>query len=73
MTPARFSQVGALLYGPSWRGALADALKVGYRTITRWEKGDAAIPDGVPGDLAALCRKKSDCLARMATALNGER
>ena len=73
MTPARFSQVGTMLYGSAWRDPLARALKVAERTVRRWADGKNPIPDGIPADLAALCRKKSDCLAKTATALNGER
>lgn len=73
MTPTRFSQIGTMLYGSAWRDPLARALKVSERTVRRWADGDSPIPEGIAVDLAALCRKKSDCLARTATALNGER
>ena len=76
MTPARFSQIGELLYGPSWRAALAAALNVGERTVRRWAAGDHRIPDGIAGDLAGLCRERSARLMKAAEELdhqtNGE-
>ena len=70
MTPSRFSQIGELLYGPSWRGALAVALDVAERTVRRWAGGDHQIPDGIAGDLADLCRRQSARLLKTADELN---
>lgn len=69
MTPALFSKIGEALYGPSWRAKLADKLGVAERTVRRWQDGTSAIPDGVRGDLAKLCRKHSAELARLADQL----
>jgi len=70
MTPTRFSQIGELLHGPSWRGAIAAALNVAERTVRRWAAGDHQIPDGIAGDLADLCRKQSARLLKAAEELN---
>ena len=69
MTPAVFAKVGEALYGPSWRARLSEALKVAERTVRRWEHGESAIPDGIGRDLAALCRKHSAELSKLADQL----
>lgn len=71
MTPTQFAKIGEALYGPSWRTALADALKVGERTVRRWEKGDSPIPDGLIADLAALCLAQAEALKKIAERLEG--
>lgn len=73
MTEAQFATIGEALYGPSWRAALAGALDVAERTVRRWEQGDSPIPDGVPDELAALCRKHSDVLVKLAQQIEGKR
>jgi len=70
LTPAAFAKAGEALYGPSWRSALAAALGVAERTVRRWEHEEAAIPDGIRGELAALCRKHSTTLAKLADQLD---
>ena len=54
-----FVAIGEKLYGPFWVGALADDLDVNERTIRRWAKGEYNIPDGIWGDLSALCLEAS--------------
>ncbi len=73
MTPALFAKVGEALYGPSWRNALADALRVAERTVRRWQDGTSTIPDGIRDDLAKLCRKHSVDLAKLADQLGDNR
>lgn len=70
MTPARFREIGALLYGPSWKAALAVALNHGERTVRRWA-GGAPTPDHVDKDLARLCREQSTKLLNVADKLDG--
>lgn len=74
MTPARFSQIGELLYGPSWRGALADKLKVAERTLYRWIQpgGVSTIPE-LSGELAELCRAHAAELTKAADQLERRR
>ena len=69
MTPARFAQLGELLFGPAWVGALAEALEVAERTARRWKSGHSPIPEGVGADIAALCRRRATVLVRAAEAL----
>jgi hypothetical protein len=69
-TPETFAKVGGALYGPSWRVRLSEALKVAERTVRRWEHGESAIPDGIWGDLAKLCRKHSVELSKLADQLD---
>lgn len=68
MTPARFAQVGELLYGPSWRARLALALHIAERTVHRW-LDKRPIPDTIPGELAALCDQQAAALIKMAAEL----
>lgn len=70
MTPARFSQIGELLYGTQWRTALAVELAVAERTVRRWAAGNNPIPDGIDSDLATLCRTKAEQLSRLADQLS---
>lgn len=70
MTPARFSQIGELLRGPSWRATLANDLKVAERTVRRWAAGDYQIPDGIAADLEKLCRTKATQLTKLADQLS---
>lgn len=69
MTPARFSKIGELIYGPSWRGELAVALKVSQRTLYRWLDKTTAIPGDVQGALAVLCELRAAELSKMAAEL----
>jgi hypothetical protein len=69
ITPAQFGKIGEAIYGPSWRAALAIALGVGERTVRRWAAGTSGIPASLPADLAALCRRRSDELAKLAERL----
>lgn len=69
MNPKLFAKVGALLYGPSWRGPMCVALKVADRTVRRWAKDESEIPSGVRGDLAKLCREQAGKLLTMAERL----
>ena len=69
LTPAMFSKVGEALFGPSWRIELSVALDVSERTVRRWQIPCTAIPDGIAGDLAVLCRKHSKRLDALAYQL----
>ncbi len=60
--------VGLALFGPAWQTALADALGVSDRTIRYWV-GGKDIPEGVWGDLAAVCRKRGKALEAWAAKL----
>lgn len=60
MTPALLTEIGAAMYGEtSWKTPLAADLGVAMRTISRWENGDFAIPEGLRDDLARLLQEKA--------------
>ena len=69
MTPAQFSKVGEALYGPSWRLPLSVALEIGERTVRRWKRRGATIPDGIDQRLAVLCRAHAGELVKIAEGL----
>ena len=71
MTPALFSKVGEALYGPSWRRPLSLALKIGERTVRRWQRRGATIPDGIDQRLAVLCRDHAGELVKIAAQIEG--
>ena len=48
MTPAKLRVIGRLLYGRRWQTPLAYAVGVHPRTVTRWERGDTAMPEDLP-------------------------
>lgn len=77
MTPAKLRAIGRLLYGCRWQTPLAYAIGAHPRTVTRWERGDAAmrgcaIPKDLPRRLADLAQarqyaaRKAERLARQA-------
>lgn len=65
-----FNKVGELLFGPSWRTRMSEELKVGERTVRRWQNGVHPIPEGVRADLAELCREQAKKLKKMAQDLS---
>jgi hypothetical protein len=69
MTPARFTQIGEALFGPSWRGKMAVALKVSERTIHRW-LDSRPIPVGIEIELAGICRQHAADLITLAKELD---
>ena len=68
MTPHKLEQIGQLLYGPSWRAALAISLNVAERTVRRW-MGGSPIPDTIAADLASICRRRIKELQKAAESL----
>lgn len=73
MTPARFRQIGALLYGAFWKGPLANELGNAVRTVQRWADGTTApIPGGVDKQLVTLCRQRATDLLNAADELEGK-
>ena len=69
MTPAVLIKVGEALFGPAWRGPLAEALRVNERTVRRWAAGESEIPFDLPRDLAMLCRQQGARLGGLAEEL----
>jgi len=66
---AALAKVASTLYGPSWQGALGQALGVDTRTIRRWMNGDFNIPEGVWADLATHCKMQADELLDLSEKL----
>lgn len=64
-----FVRIGAALYGAQFRRALARALDVSERTVSRWLACDNPIPEGVWDDLAALLRDQRAGHAELLRAL----
>lgn len=57
------------VYGVDWHQPLARELRINYRTIKRWEKGELPIPAGVLGELPRLLREEADRLERLAQTI----
>jgi hypothetical protein len=62
-------EVGEALYGLAWQSPLSRDLKVADRTVRRWLAGDFPVPDGVWPEIAAICAKRGDTLAKWADRL----
>jgi len=71
-TPQTLEHVGALLYGPQWRGALSEALNVSPRTMRRWQLGEFNMPDGVWSDIADACEQQANDLLDWADKLRSK-
>lgn len=72
MTPDNLRVIGRLLYGRRWQTPLAYAVGVHPRTVVRWERGEAAMPQDLPRRLADLAQarqyaaREAERLARQA-------
>jgi len=64
-----FRDVGEALFGTSFAYPLAFDLNVNPRVVQRWASGRMAIPDGIWGELAELCRSRRGLLARVEKKL----
>ena len=58
MNAPTLETIGETLFGPSWVGALADALGVNRRTIERW-RPDNYIPPHAWAKLAEIADKRA--------------
>jgi len=72
----RLVLVGVALYGPSWQGALAQAIGVARTTVVRWRAGKTEMPDDLDKRLveavtkrAAELMERSDVLVALASLL----
>jgi hypothetical protein len=72
MTGQEFAAICSALWGPNWRGSAAEELGVAYKTVCRWEHDKFKIPEGMPMELAKLCRKHIKALDRIARKLEKE-
>lgn len=69
MKGQEFATICSTLWGPNWHGSAAQELGVAYKTVCRWERDEFKIPEGIPSELAILCRKHIKVLERIATKL----
>lgn len=68
---ALLRRIGPALWGDSWHGDMARALKVRRDTIDGWAGGKTAVPDGVMADLAKLVRERRDALDGLIAETTG--
>lgn len=54
MTSAELAAMCLAIWGPTWQGPLARALKVNDRTVRRWASGDVPIPESVESDIRRI-------------------
>ena len=73
-TAALLNELGPLLYGPEWHGALARDLGASLRAVQRWAAGTAEPrdPDGLRRELVALARRRGGALVEWAERNGGE-
>ena len=57
------------VYGPEWRAPLANHLSINGRTLRRWQKCEAPIPDGALAALAPLLREEAKRLEGLAATI----
>jgi len=43
ITPAKLKKIGKSLFGSRWKTDFSKELKVSYKTVQRWEKGETEI------------------------------
>lgn len=70
-THDHLNAVGAALYGPLWQSQLARDLDINLRTMQRWATGEFNIPEGIPGEIAKLCKARGAELAKWEKRLAG--
>ena len=59
MTPETLSRIGATLYGPAWKIALASALGLNYKLLQRFLTGGyAVLPYDTRPKLIELCNER---------------
>jgi len=72
ITGARLTAIGDALFGPrKWFPILAEMVGYDRTAIWRYATGKAPVPIDMKAKLAALCRAKSQALARIADELDG--
>lgn len=54
----KLEKIGKLLFGKSWKKALAEALKVDERRITHWLQCTRPVPNGVWNDLKKVANRR---------------
>ncbi len=71
ITGSRFTAIGEALFGPTkWFPVLAQMVGHDRTMVWRYATGKAPVPVDMKAKLAALCRAKSQALARIAGELD---
>lgn len=67
-TPRELQETGEALYGPDWRGRMADRLGTTRKTVRCWETGRHAMPPKITTALLRLIDEQMVALnAKRAT------
>lgn len=77
MTPERLTEIGEALYGSHWQSDLARALAerrganvdTQRRAVVRWASGENQAPEGLIGELKALCVERGEELIKLSATL----
>ena len=63
---ALIAEVGQALWGPAWKGPMAEAVRHQKSAIADWASGHLPVPAGVWSELKELLRKRRHDLDRLA-------
>ena len=64
---ALIDEVGQALWGPNWKGPMADAVRHQKSAVTDWATGRVPVPSGVWNELKEIMRKRRHDLERLAS------
>ncbi|HZB55766.1 MAG TPA: hypothetical protein VE527_19180 [Reyranella sp.] len=60
-------EVGQALWGPTWKGPMAEAVRHQKAAIADWASGRLPVPAGVWSELALLMRRRQHELDRLSS------
>ena len=60
-------EVGQALWGPNWKGPMAEAVHHQKSAVTDWASGRMPVPSGVWNELKDIMRKRRHELDRLAS------
>lgn len=60
-------EVGQALWGPNWKGPMAEAVHHQKNAVVDWASGRVAVPSGVWNELKEIMRKRRHELDRLAS------
>lgn len=63
---ALIADVGQALWGPAWKGPMAEAVRHRKGAIDDWARGKSAVPAGVWSELRELLRRRRHALDELA-------
>ena len=64
---ALIDEVGQALWGPNWKGPMADAVRHQKSAVADWATGRVPVPSGVWNELKEIMRKRRHELDRLAS------